>query len=339
MDNYHSVIEQMESFGVQFVQARDLPLLVDTPRKRTCGQKGKWWYRLYTFRPDAGGAYIVGSFGSYKTGEWARVEVNWKPLSDAEKDRLRDERAQAEIRARQQRAREAEEAALGAGELWRRGATTGRSAYLERKGVDGEACRYMPDGSILIPLIRYDLGREQALRGIQRIYPGPRTDTRTGAALPEKVFTKAFDKPGCAVRLGLVVAYEPVLVCEGYATGLSIRMALERRAPVFVALDAGNLAEVVRIVREIHPTCPIVICADDDWRTTDQAGKPDNVGRRKAHEVARAYDRVLVVFPVFGAERAVGHTDFNDLHQAAGLGAVRRQLARVLTHAASIATI
>lgn len=338
MDNYQQVIEQMESFGVQFVQSKDLPLQVDLPKRRTCGQKGKWWYRLHTFRPDAGGSFVVGSFGSYKTGEWEKVRVDWKPLSQAEAERRRRERDLAEQRARAERAREAAEAALGAADLWRRGALTGHSPYLERKCVEGEACRYMPDGSILIPLVRYDLPREQALRGLQRIYGGPRKHRATGDELPQKTFTKAFDKPGCAVRLGLVVAGEPVLVCEGYATGLSIRMALERRSPVFVALDAGNLAEVVRIVREVHPSCPIVICADDDWRTTDAKGKPDNVGRRKAAEVARAHDRVLVVYPVFGADRADGHTDFNDLHQAAGLGAVRRQLARVLAHASGLVT-
>lgn len=334
MDNYHSVIEQMEAFGVQFVQAKDLPLRVDTPRKRTCGLKGKWWYRLYTFRPTAGGEYVVGSFGSYKTGEWAKVEVDWAPLSAAEKARLQAERAAAAERARKQRAEEAEEAALGAAALWRKGATEGRSAYLERKLVVGESCRYMPDGSILVPLLRYDLPREQALRGVQRIWPGERVHRATGEALPSKTFTRAFDKPGCAVRLGLVVAGEPLLVCEGYATGLSIRMALERRLPVFVALDAGNLAAVVGIVRALHPQCPVVICADDDWKTRNHAGKPDNVGRRKAGEVARLHEGVSVVYPSFGPDRQPGDTDFNDLHARSGLGAVRRQLQRVLGYAA-----
>lgn len=335
MDNYHNVLDQMHAFGVEF-KARDLPLRVDEPKKRTCGLKGKFWYRLYTFRPAAGGEYVVGSFGSYKTGEWAKVEVDWAPLSQAEKERLRQERAAAAEKARQLRMAEAAEAALSAADLWRRGATMGRSGYLERKGVEAECCRFMPDGSILVPLLRYDLPREQALRGVQRIWPGQRVHSRTGEALPSKTFTKGFDKPGSALRLGLVVAGEPVLVCEGYATGLSIRMALERKLPVFVALDAGNLDAVCRILRALYPSSALVICADDDWRTKDNKGRPDNVGRRKAHDVARQLDRVLVVHPVFGPRRDEAHTDFNDLHLAEGLGVVRRQLMRVVQHAATL---
>lgn len=339
MDNYQSVIHQMESFGVILVQGRDLPLKINTLKKKTCGKGGKWWYRLYEFRPDAGGSYIVGSFGSYRDGSWAKVEVDWAPLSEAEKERLRREREIAQEKAAEARRLEAEEAALSAADLWRRGAKTGTSGYLKRKGVEGEACRYMHDGSILVPLLRYDRDRDSAMRGIQRIYPGPRKHWRTGESLPEKTFTKNFEKPGACVRLGLVVAAEPILVCEGYATGLSIRMALNRRWPVFVALDAGNLYEVVKIIRQLHVGSPIVICADDDWKTKDHRGRPDNVGRRKANEVARQIDGVFVTYPAFSGVRSDKHTDFNDLHIACGLDAVRRQLLRVVEHAAAIAEV
>lgn len=60
--------------------------------------EGKFWYRLHSFQPDAGGNYIVGSFGSYKTGDYAKVEVDWKPLSEAEWRRLKAEREAAKQR-------------------------------------------------------------------------------------------------------------------------------------------------------------------------------------------------------------------------------------------------
>lgn len=327
MDNYHAVVEQMEAFGVQWRRGgRDLPLQVDTPKRKTCGQGGKWWYWLRTFRPDAGGCYIVGRFGSYKTGDSQKVEVDWAPLSQAEKARLRAERAAAEARQREERARESALAAMSAAELWRTASPTGTSAYLRRKLVDGEACRYLPDGSLVIPLLRYDLPRDQALRAVQRIYPGPRTHWRTGEPLPDKTFTKGFDKPGCCLRLGHVVVGEPLLICEGYATGLSIRMALQRKLPVFVALDAGNLQPVAELLRTLHPHSPILICADDDWRTTDHAGRPYNPGRDKAWRTCKALPHTHLVYPIFGPGRGDKDTDFNDLHAREGLGAVRRQL-------------
>lgn len=194
----------------------------------------------------------------------------------------------------------------------------------------------MPDGSILVPLLRYDWPREHALRGLQRIYGGPRKDSRTGEPLPEKTFTRRFDPVGCACRLGTVKGTDVILVVEGYATGLTVRQATGRTHAVFVALNAGNLAAVVGVLRRLYPLNPIVICADDDWRTKDHAGKPDNVGRRKAQAAARSIDMCVVVFPAFGAGRLTGHTDFNDLQLVQGIEVVARQLARVIAYADEI---
>ena len=58
MDNYAEVVHQMEAFGVEFLP-KDLPLQIDAPKRRGCGRKGKWWYWLRTFRPDAGAEMAV----------------------------------------------------------------------------------------------------------------------------------------------------------------------------------------------------------------------------------------------------------------------------------------
>lgn len=329
MDNYAAVVHQMQAFGVEF-RDKDLPLTIDAPKRKGCGLKGKWWYWLRTFRPDAGGTFIVGRFGSYKSGESQKVEVDWKPLSEAENARLRSEREAAQARAAAARKEEADLAALSAADLWRRAAKFGTSPYLVRKGVVGEACRYLPDGSILVPLLRYDWPRDDALRGLQRIYPGPRKDWETGEDLPEKTYTWNFDKPGCALRLGKVVPGHIILVCEGYATGLSLRMATGRELVVYVALDAGNLECVVPIVRELHPDSRILICADDDYLTRIR-GELTNVGRITARKVAKTVPGCDLLWPVFApATRGPKDTDFNDLHKAHGLEAVTRQLATVL---------
>lgn len=315
MDNYASVIHQMQVFGVEFVD-KDLPLTIPTPKRKTCGRKGKWWYWLQLFRPRAGGEYVVGKFGTYKGGgSEAKVEVDWKPLSDAERARFRAEQEAAAQRAREAKEEAAAFAALSAAEQWARARREGESPYLKRKGVQAEACRFLADGTLLIPLLRYDFPREEALRAVQRIRPDG-----------QKLFTKGFAKTGCSLRLGEVDASTRlIMVCEGYATGLSIRMATGRRWPVFVALDAYNLVWVVEILRKLYPTVRMLVCADDDYLSEDHEGK--NPGRRRAKEAAKTTPACDIVWPVFDpVMRQEKDTDFNDLHLRQGIEAVERQL-------------
>lgn len=319
MDNYNAVLHQMQEWGIDF-RDKDLPLVIDAPKSKGCGPKGKYWYKLHSFRPDFGGSLITGSFGKYGSDERQKVHIDWKPMADAERLRLAGERAAAKLKADAERQAEAELAALGAADLWRRASKEGTSAYLVRKGVVGEACRYLPSGELLVPLLRYDMPRDQALRAVQRIKPDG-----------GKLFTKGFIKNGCAVRLGEAKPGFIILVCEGYATGLSLRMAIDHQLAVYVALDAGNLQHVVPLVRELHPDCRILICADDDYRTRDHAGRPMNVGRAKALQVAKATVGTDILYPIFdAATRGPKDTDFNDLHARQGLEAVRRQLGAVV---------
>lgn len=340
MDNYDDVIHQMEAFGVKFRTGSrsDLPLQIPTLKRKTCGEKGKWWYWLQLFRPHSGGEFVVGRFGTYKHGgSDQKVDIDWKRLSDEDKNRMQAERQAAADAAAAAKAKAARLAALSAGELWSLLAKEGESAYLQRKGVSGESCRFvsktmrlgrpdprdpplvLPPGTIALPLIRYDYPREEALRGLQFVKPDG-----------FKIFTEGFGKTGCAIRLGQVDAStRVVLVCEGYATGLSIRLATGRRWPVYVALDAYNLAAVVEILRRLHPQQHLLVCADDDWKTADHDGT--NPGRRKAWTVAKATERCDIVWPVFDAgRRQAKDTDYNDLHQRQGLEAVERQLLAVL---------
>lgn len=317
MDNYEEVLHQMQAFGIE-LQAKNLPLRFDTPKRVTCGAKGKDWYRLYIFRPDKGGSFVVGTFGTYRHGGSSqKVEVDWAPLSQAERDRLARERKAAADRAEAKRAELRRIAAMQAGELWHYGAREGRSPYLERKGLTGEACRYLPDGTIVILMLRYDLPRDEAIQAAQRILPDG-----------SKYFTKGFSKPGCALRLGVVDdATVPILVVEGYATGLSVRMATDHSLPVYVAFDAGNLAHVVPMLRDLHEDVRLLICADDDWKTVDPITKRlSNPGRTAAKSIAKQTSGCDIVYPVFDRTRQHADTDFDDLRMRQGLDAVRRQL-------------
>lgn len=240
----------------------------------------------------------------------------------SDEDRARRERdAEArrarmrEMEAREQadRDRRAAQAAMRAAELWRGAARDGLSPYLARKGVQGESVRYLPDGAIVVPMLRYDQPRETALVGAQTI----RSDG-------VKRFAPGTAKAGSACRLGLVVVDEPILICEGLATGLSIRMATDRRWPVFVAFDAYNLGPVAEILRALYPGAYLLFCADDDFRTRG------NPGRYQAWRAARRVGNADLTWPVFKARGGEKLTDYNDLHVAEGLGAVARHFGRVM---------
>lgn len=345
-ENFHDVLQQMEHFGIK-MRPTDLQ---GFPKKlgksATCGKGGKYWYKLYEF-DRSGHTYLTGSFGGFNPAVgWQKVEVAWAPLSEAERSRQREERDTARAKAAAERAAEIANAAASAITTWRKGVKEGvTSPYLERKQVRGESCRWLREqlvlrwpgvqqgeedtvvrlvaGTLLIPLVRLDYPKHEALRGLQFIRPD-------GA----KIYLRGFDKPGCCVRLGSVdgAALNLLLVCEGYATGLTLRLATDRTLPVFVALDAGNLAHVVPLLRDLYPHHRILVCADDDWRTRDQrTGQLCNPGRTAARAIAKQVSSCDLLWPVFDpAARGEKDTDFNDLQVLQGLDSVKRQLGGVL---------
>ncbi len=331
MDNLSAVLHQIEQFGIELRRSSSRSGIDDVSKieafqegeKTTFGKGGKSWFKFYRFRPRSGGEFITGSFGTYKGGgAWEKVETPWVQLSAEDRERQRRERAEAQARAAKAREETKRIAALAAVDLWREAAREGRSPYLERKGLQGEACRYLRDGTLVILMIRYDLAREQAIQAAQRILPNG-----------EKYYTRGFEKPGCALRLGDVdEGTQLVLLCEGYATGLTLRMALDRAVPVFVAFDAGNLHHVGPLVRQLLPHARILLCADDDWLTRDpQTKKLNNPGRTAARKVARAVERCEVVYPVFDPKlRQKPDTDFDDLRMRQGLDVCARQLRRAI---------
>lgn len=230
---------------------------------------------------------------------------------------------QREIEAAQYRER-ADRAARVAADMWASASETGQSAYLERKGVRGHGVRFLPDGTVLVPM-RDAAG---ALQSLQRIAPAG-----SDAAAPEKRYLAGARKSGLFHLIGTLGDDAAVLLAaEGYATAASLHEATGR--PVAVAFDAGNLAHVARALRALHPQRPILVCGDDDRQTQERTGK--NPGREKALAAARAADAPgapgRAVFPQGLPD---GGTDFNDLAAHAGAEAVRSIVDRALADLAA----
>lgn len=112
---------------------------------------------------------------------------------------------------------------------------------------------------------------------------------------------------------------ETIVICEGWATGCSLHQATSHT--VRVAFNAGNLMAVARFTRAQFPDARIILAADDDHRNKT------NTGKTKATAAANAVGGVPVV-PQFHdlANCPEKATDFNDLHQLAGIEEVLLQI-------------
>jgi putative DNA primase/helicase len=289
----------------------------------------RWSQSAANYDPKAVKACFKGFKGTgFTIGTVVKLaqQGGWKPQAAAQPSReeladlARRRAARAAKAAAEQAQREANAATAmqRAREAWQQASREGSSPYCERKLIERpESVRFTADGAVIIPAIRYDLPRDQALKGVQII-----------AADGSKKFTYGMEKSGAACRLGMAVVGEPVFVCEGWATGMSIRAALGYRHPVFVAFDAYNLPLVCQYVYQALPTCPLIICADDD-HATKREGWEWNVGRIQAQV---AMDGVMDLgaklvcrnYPLFdkATPRTDKDTDFNDLHRLEGLQAV-----------------
>ncbi len=142
-----------------------------------------------------------------------------------------------------------------------------------------------------------------------------------------KDFLAGGRKGGCLFTISHDTKLDPTglnLVCEGLSTGASCHEAAN--VPAICAFDAGNLSPVISAVHKKRRKASFLLCGDDDWKT-EINGKPNNTGKIKAEEAAKTHG-IKCVFPVFdpATNRHPKWSDFNDLHQAEGLDAVRRCL-------------
>lgn len=260
----------------------------------SAGSKNIW----YVFHVDAEMPY--GFYGHWRDGEKGHVWTlkAWKTLTDAEKkelERLREAHRlerEAELEVSREKCRRT--AAL----LWKKGTPCTEHPYLARKGINAHGVRVL-DGSLMIPLGT----PEHLITGLQFI-----------DAEGQKRFLPGTEKGGASFTIP--GSPDKVALCEGFATGASIHEATGMT--VKIAFDAGNLEKVALELHESLPTgTEIIICADNDH------GKSTNTGLVKGNHAASLIGARLA-HPRF-PEGAAG-TDFNDLHLAAGLDAVRKAI-------------
>ncbi len=254
------------------------------------------WLRVF---PDAEGA----AFGCWRSGAsftWQRRREG-PPPTDEESASWRAKAEESRRIAEADREAGYADAARRAALEWdRAGPADPDHGYLRAKGIPAEGLRQTADGRLLVPVS--DSARD--LQSVQYI-----------AADGPKRFLPGGRMAGGRCWLGEPGAVGPLVLCEGFATGASIRSATGW--PACAAFSAGNLRRVAESVRRQYPAAEIFVAADDDHRTEG------NPGATKGAEAAEAI-KCKLIFPDFGADRPGGATDFNDMARLRGEDAVRR---------------
>jgi putative DNA primase/helicase len=249
------------------------------------------WYMLHMDGTPA------GAFGDWRSG----LQSTWCAKSDSamtaaeldnHRQRVKAMRVQrdADLLATQLQASETAAALLAQADA----ATM--HPYLIAKGVKAHGLKVFVD-KLLIPM-RDTAGK---LHSLQAITPDG-----------EKRFHYGGRIKGCYHSIGRPAGR--LVIAEGYATGASIHEATGDA--VAVAFNAGNLEAVALALRAKYPDLVLIVAADDDHLTDG------NPGMSKAMAAALAVGG-LVAAPSFAAGRGDKDTDFNDLHQLAGLEAVK----------------
>lgn len=250
------------------------------------------------------GAYIAHSdaptsiwWHNWATGESSTWTAKGQSrLTASEKATLARRIEQARKIAEDEQGKRYAEAAKKAHDIYNAAADCHEHAYLVAKGIKAATGIKKYRDALAVPIY----AEHGTLTSLQFI-----------GADGSKRFLSGGRKYGCYFHIGGKEPGNPLIICEGLATGLSLYESISW--PVLVAFDAGNLLPVSKFARSRYKDREIILAADNDTKT------PGNPGVTKATEAAQAIGGSLAVPDQEG--------DFNDLHQSKGLEEVKRQLA------------
>lgn len=137
----------------------------------------------------------------------------------------------------------------------------------------------------------------------------------------EKRFLSGGRVKGCFFPIAPQEKGEKIIVCEGYATGASIREATG--LGVAVAFNKGNLEAVVKALKNKYPSKQIMIAADNDIKED-----APNYGLDEVQRVGSLFG-CPVIIPYL---KSGGKCDFNDVATAEGLEQVKKLFSEQVAH-------
>ena len=233
----------------------------------------------------------------------------------------RDDRTDTEA---DEHARQQADTAAKAAAVWEQSVPATDNPYLRRKGVAETETLRQIDADTAAKVLGYrPKANGHHLDGHLVVVPLHRDGELTSLELIDAQGHKAALK-GRGTKAGAYWTAQPleglsgpVVIAEGVATALSVREATG--LPVVAAMSVSNYVKTVSGVRAANAALSPILAADLNKKT----GEPIAAATQAARRFRPA---IPVAAPDFGAERPEGCTDFNDLHQARGLDAVREQI-------------
>lgn len=206
--------------------------------------------------------------------------------------------------------------------------TIEKCVYLERKRVNKWGCKVNRSGDLVIPLrlILHDNKGicKSYIRTIQTIgnngqkkfaAGGQKKGTMHLLNFPKKLLPSPDNYENMQKYTGRI------LISEGYATAATMAMATGEYS--IMAVDAGNLIEVVKSIVKSYPKAKVIICADNDLKlkeTSKNSGKFiwSNTGVEAAIKCQDEYG-VAIAIPDFSylqnklsEDKLACLTDWND---------------------------
>lgn len=332
IDDIRSALSYIDS------QDRDTWWQVGAAVKDELGENGYDLWDEWSQRADSYSARDAKStWKSLKLGMW-HIETVWKlarqngwqptkpytPPSAEELERRKAESEAKRLAAERERQQTQQKVKITAQKIWQ----SSRPAsllhpYLAAKGITNPDAiaglrqnEYKDNDNLIIPVLY-----ENEIVNLQSI-------NQDGG----KRFLAGGQVQGAYAFIGKAEDVEKVgvVMAEGYATAASIYEATGK--PVIIAFDAGNMVAVAeRLAQNLPQNVPVVVAVDNDASQT---------GIKKARQaVALLGDRATAIQPEFTMTQIQQYqkgkgvdekgrpplpSDFNDLHQLAGLEAVRQ---------------
>ncbi len=217
--------------------------------KDESGKLNNW----YTAHIDGRAA---GTVGNWKTG----VSANWKAsgnypkLTQAQRTEFKlEQQKQQQIRKAEEKQRH-DSATHKAASIWKQSTPAISHPYLTLKRIEPHNARLYND-ALVIPILN-----DGVLVSLQFIAIDGAKRFLTGGKLK-----------GSYSQLGRHDKDQPILICEGFATGASLAESTDNLT--YVAFSAGNLKAVATYVRSLHSMNEVIYLR--------QSRRLENVNRSK----------------------------------------------------------
>lgn len=236
-------------------------------------KKSGWYVGYSNFTRKSGENFYVVTYGNYKTGDTFKFISDGIKLSPEDKKALKEQLSKAKKLSDELRIIQQEQVSHDVQAKWDSLSDTGVSDYLNKKQIadcKDLGIKFSPKEGFYVPMRDID-GKLWSVQKIQNdggkfFFPGGRVE-------------------GCFHVIGNINKSETLYLCEGFATGASIHMALDM--PIVISFNSGNLPKVAKLMKDKHSSKTFIICGDDDRDAKKPDGMPYNPGRESAEEAAR----------------------------------------------------